>query len=151
MGLAPSSTVSPLTVFWRSPHKTWASLHVLSQGLQDDIVDSDEPRVYNPYLGRSVRAFLFMDDTTLLARTKAGLQTLTQGYMNLCRKFRMRLNHGKSRVMHFRSQMRKEDLDAGFTVDGIAFSQPPRSTKAGKPKEGGCRHPYLGFLLDEAL
>ena len=39
------------------------------QGLQD--VDSDEAGVYNPYLGRSVQAFLFMDDTTLLARTKA--------------------------------------------------------------------------------
>ena len=62
--------------------------------------------------------------------------------MNFCRKFRMRLNHGKSKVMHFRRQMHKEDLDAGFIVDGIAFSQPPRSTKAGKPKEGGCRHPY---------
>ena len=47
--------------------------------------------------------------------------------------------------------MHKGDSDAGFTVDGIAFSQPPRSTKAGKPKEGGCRHPCLGFLLDEAL
>ena len=71
--------------------------------------------------------------------------------MNFCRKFRMRLNHGKSKVMHFRRRMRKEDPDAGFSVDGIDFSQPPRSTKAGKPKEGGCRHPYLGFLLDEAL
>ena len=70
-------------------------------------MDSDEAGVYNPYLGRSVQAFLFMDDTTLLARTKAGLQTLTHGYMDVCRAFRMRLNDGKSKVMHFRRQMHK--------------------------------------------
>ena len=54
---------------------------LFSQGLQD--VNSDGAGVYNPYLGRSVQAFLFMDDTTLLARTKAGLQTLTHRYTGI--------------------------------------------------------------------
>ena len=44
-----------------------------SQGLQ--VVDCDEAGVMNPLLGRMV--FLFMDDTTLVARTKAGLGLMT--------------------------------------------------------------------------
>ena len=94
-----------------------------------------------------VRAFLFMDDTTLVARTKAGLKTLTRRYLNFCKKFRMRLNHGKSKVMHFRRSRYRTDVNAGFTVDGLSFEEP----KAKKPLDGGCRHTYLGFLLDEAL
>ena len=93
---------------------------LFSQGIQG--VDSDEAGVYNPSLGRSVQAFLFMDATRLLARTKVGLKTLTKGYMNFCRKFRMRLNHGKSKVMHFRRRMQKEELDAGFQWMGQTFS-----------------------------
>ena len=38
-------------------------------------------------------------------------------------------------------------MNAGFTVDGLSFEEP----KAKKPLDGGCRHTYLGFLLDEAL
>ena len=45
--------------------------------------------------------------------------------------------------------MRKENLDAGLAMDEVVFSQPPRSTKAGKTEKGGCMHSYLGFLLDE--
>ena len=51
----------------------------------------EEVRVVNPSLGRMVRAFLFMDDTTLVARTKAWLKTLTRRYLNFCKKFVMRL------------------------------------------------------------
>ena len=82
-----------------------------------------------------------------MARTKAGLKTLTRRYLNFCKKFRMMLDHGKSKVMHFRRSRYRTDVNVGFTVDGLSFEEP----KAKKSPDGGCRHTYLGFLLDEAL
>ena len=43
---------------------------LFSQGLQD--VDSGLAGVYNPYLGRPVQAFLFIDVTTLLIMQDKG-------------------------------------------------------------------------------
>ena len=105
-----------------------------SQGLQD--VDCDEAGAVNPSLGRMARAFLFTDDTTLVARTKAGLKTLARRYLNFCKQFRMRLNHGKSKVMHFRRGRYRTDVNAGFAVDGLSFEEP----EAKKPLDGGGKH-----------
>ena len=44
---------------------------------------------------RRVAAALFMDDTTLLARTEAELHVLMTAYTGFCIAFRMRLNHSK--------------------------------------------------------
>ena len=92
-----------------------------SQGPQD--ADCDGAGVVNPPLGRTVSAFLFVDDTTLVARTKAGLKALrlTGMYLGFGRKARMRLNHGESKVMHFRRSRHRTDVNAGFTVDGLSF------------------------------
>ena len=50
-------------------------------GLQD--VTEDDAGVHSMFLGRAVRAFLFMDDTTLVAKSKAGLRLLTERYMHI--------------------------------------------------------------------
>ena len=93
---------------------------------------------------------LYMDDTTLVAKTKGGLKSLTEKYMRFCRKFRMRLNHKKSKVMHYRTVFGAvgEPEDAGYEAGGVRFEQP----KAPTTDPGiGRRQPYLGFLTDEAL
>ena len=61
-----------------------------SRGLQDDREDGEG--AFSAALGRWIRAMLYMDDTTLVSKTKWGLKSLTEKYMRLCRKFRMRLN-----------------------------------------------------------
>ena len=75
-----------------------ASLY--SQGLQGERADGEG--VFSEALGRRVDASLYMDGTTLVAKTMGGLESLTRKYMRFCRRFRMRLNHKKSKVMHFR-------------------------------------------------
>ena len=55
----------------------------------------------------------------------------------------MRLNHKKSKVMHFR-RCPQSGGGGDLLVDGVLFTQP-------KPHDGGRRQPYLGFLLDETM
>ena len=87
--------------------------------------------MFNEALGRRVDASLYMDDTTLVAKTMMGLESLTRKYMRFCRGFRMRLNHKKSKGMHF--QRHPQSGGGGDRqVDGVLFTQP-------KPPEGGQR------------
>ena len=116
-----------------------ASLY--SQGLQGERADGEG--VFSEALGRRVDASLYMDDTTLVAKTMGGLESLTRKYMQFCKRFRMRLNHKKSKVMHFRRHPQSGG-GGDLLVDGVLFTQP-------KPHDGGRRQPYLGFLLDEAM
>ena len=74
-------------------------------------------------LGRIIMAMLQMDGTALAARSKVGLQSLTEKYMHFCKMFRMRLNHKKSKVMHYR-RVFKEGEDAGYEAGGVRFEQP---------------------------
>ena len=96
-----------------------ASLY--SQGLQGERVEGEG--VFSEALGRRVDASLYMDDTTLVAKTMNGLESLTRKYVRFCRRFRMRLNHKKSKVMHFR---RHPQYGGGvdLKVDGVLFTQP---------------------------
>ena len=41
-------------------------------------------------LGRWIMTMLHMDDTTLVAQSKVGLQSLTEKYMHFCKMCRMR-------------------------------------------------------------
>ena len=116
-----------------------------SQGLQDDRESGGG--VFSAALGRWVRAILYMDDTTLVAKTKGGLKSLTEKYMRFCWKFRMRLNHKKSKVMHSRTVFGAvgEPEDAGYEAGGVRFEQPEAPTT---DPGIGRRQPYLGFLTD---
>ena len=91
-----------------------------------------------------------MDDTTLVAKAKGGLKSLTEKYMRFCRKFRMRLDHKKSKVMHYRTVFGAvgEPADAGYEAGGGQFEQPSAPTTDPGIER---RQPYLGFLTDEAL
>ena len=134
-----------------APEYAHAAVDLLySQGLQDD-PESGEG-VFSAALGRWVRAMLYIDDTTLVAKAKGGLKSLTEKYMRFCRKFWMRLNHKKSKVMHYRTVFGAvgEPEDAGYEAGGpwVRFEQPSAPTTG---PGIGRRQPYLGFLTDEAL
>ena len=101
-------------------------------------------------LGRFVMAMLYMDDTTLVERSKVGLQSLTEKYMHFCKMFRMRLNHKKSKVMHYR-RVFKDGEDAGYEAGGVRFEQPKAPEKTPANARMGRTQPYLGFLTDECL
>ena len=80
-----------------------------SQGLQDGREDGEG--VFSAALGRWIRAMLHIGDMALVAKTKTGLKSLimTEKYMRyrhhdrFCRKFHMRLNHKKSKVVNYRT------------------------------------------------
>ena len=103
-----------------------------SQGLQDDRGDGEG--VFSAALGRGIRAVLYMDVTALVAKTKGGMKPLIMTekytYMRFCRKFWMRLNHKKSKVIHYRTafwavggrglQLRIQ----GMRLGGVGLSSP---------------------------
>ena len=91
------------------------------QGLQMVPQDDSECGVLNTALKRRVRCLLFMDDTTLLAKSKKGLETLIGAYQNFCSKFRMRLNVKKSQLMHF---TKEDDDELEVVSKGVTFSTP---------------------------
>ena len=57
--------------------------------------------VHSASVQRRSHCYLFMDDTTLLAKTPEGMEAMIAAHMNFCRKFRMRLNVAKSKLMRF--------------------------------------------------
>ena len=88
-------------------------------------------------------ASLYMDDATLLAKSKSGLADVATTYVEFCRKFRMWVNAKKSVVMHFT----KKDIADSFVIEtecGVYFSSP-------KPKDGKLSHKHLGFMLGSKL
>ena len=93
---------------------------------------------------------MYMDDTTLVARSKVRLQPLTEKYMHFCKMFRMRLNHKKSKVVHYR-RVFKDGEDAGYEAGGVQFEQPKAPEKTLTNARMGRPQPYLGFLTDECL
>ena len=99
--------------------------------------------VANVSLQRRSHCYLFMDDTTLLAKTPNGLSEMIAAHMNFCQKFRMRLNVKKSKLMRF---TRNGDDTLQLNVNGCTFSTP----KKGKPTDR-CVHSHLGFLCESDL
>ena len=75
------------------------------------------------HLGRFIMAMLYMDDTTLVAQSNVGLQSLTEKYMHFCKMFWMRLKHKKSKVMHCR-RLLKDGEDAVYEEGGVRAEQP---------------------------
>ena len=71
------------------------------QAEQEDSVETVEHGAWNKALGRNIKAFLFMDDTALVARSQchAGLaiEAMARRYVAFCRKFQMRVNASKSK------------------------------------------------------
>ena len=119
-----------------------------AQGLQGKSLEGEGVR--SAALGRFIMAMLYMDDTALVARSKVGLQSLTEKYMHFCKMFRMLLNHKKSKVMHYRRAF-KDGEDAGYEAGGVRFEQPKAPEKTLANARMGRTQPYLGFLTDECL
>ena len=89
-----------------------------------------------------------------LGKTKCGplLLSPTEKYMHFCKMFRMRLNHTKSKVMHYR-RVFKDGEDAGYEAGGVQVEQPKAPEKTLANARTGRTQPYLqlGFLTDECL
>ena len=84
---------------------------VFSQGLQvhEEVEEREEDGslkksrrplrgLFCTALKRDILAFLFMDDTTLVAESEDQLRKLVARYVNFCNMFRMRLNPEKSNI-----------------------------------------------------
>ena len=90
-----------------------------------------------------------MDDTTLIAKAPAELEELISHYLIFCRKFRIKLNVTKSKLMRFT----RDKSDAGelaMEVQGHKFTT-PKAVEAGKEKTEtirACGQTYLGFVCD---
>lgn len=96
--------------------------------------------------GPKLQAAIFMDDTTLVAQTRSDLAALISCYHSFCRRFRMRINAGKSKLMRFT----RGDVSAGqdrlaMEVEGVTYSTP--DARPGAPV---C-HKFLGYTLDSGL
>ena len=71
-------------------------------------------------------------------------------YTHFCKMFRIRLNHKKSKVMHYR-RVFKNGEDAWYEAGGGPFEQPNAPEKTLANARMGRTQPYLGFLTDECL
>ena len=88
---------------------------------------------------------MFMDDTTLMSSTLAGLKKEIQVYLGFCKKMRMRLNVKKSKLMHFTRKMTDQGGELELEVEGKTFTTPKPTHK------GEVVHKHLGMWLDQKL
>ena len=117
------------------PGMEWLKEKVHAQGMQG--ANDDGEGVFSPPLGRRVKAMLFMDDTTLVAKTRKGLKGMVARYLHFCRMFRIRLHSGKSKMMHFTKGVPNT---SPMRVSGVEIECP----------KGGTQN-YLGFVMDPGL
>ena len=116
----------------------------LSQGIQG-MQGAPGAGINVPALGRRLLTLLFMDDTTLVAKTEHGLRHLIKAHMNFCSKFRMRLNPTKSKMLRF-TKDKGANTSFSLVVDGKEFSTP-----APCKGTGVVTHKLLGFHMDTNL
>ena len=101
---------------------------------------SQDPRgVWDNSTSSRVAASLFMDDTTLLAKSEAGLAAMATTYVAYCKKFRMRVNSSKSVIMRFVNATISHEFEIE-TEGGVSFKSP-------KAKDGKIRRPLKGRCL----
>jgi len=109
-----------------------------SQGLQEGNPEvSSEWGVKNMALVERVRALLYMDDTTIIAKSEEDLGQMTLVYLEFCRKMRMRVNIKKTQVMRFGKD---EEEPWALKAGDVSFAS---------PKNGMCR--FLGLHMDHRL
>ena len=113
----------------------WVVRWAYSQGLQNE--EGEGTGVHSVPLAKTVKAMLFMDDVTLLAKTKAGLTRMVARYLEFCRVFRIRLNPGKSKLMHF--------------THGQPDVSPIRVGDVTVEHPAGGVHNHLGYAMDSAF
>ena len=78
------------------------------------------------------------------AKSPAALGAMIVAHQNFCRKFRMRTNPDKSKLMRFTRCATGDEFS--LTVGGLRFSTPEK--KAGQDR---CVQKFLGFALDSGL
>ena len=71
---------------------------------------------------RLVTVLAYADDIVLMAQTQAGLQTLLNCLENWCRKWKLKVNLTKTRIMHMRQAGVKETT-YGYQYDGKLLDQ----------------------------
>ena len=125
------------------PELSQLATEFLGQGLQR--LEGEACGINCPAIGRRFMSLMFMDDTTLMSSTLAGLKKEIQVYLGFCKKMRMRLNVKKSKLMHFTRKMTDQGGELGLEVEGKMFTTPKPTHK------GEVVHKHLGMWLDQKL
>ena len=113
----------------------WVTRWLYSQGIQNE--KGEGTGVFCRPLARQVKAMLFMDDVTLLAKTKEGLTRIVARYLEFCRTFRIRLNPGKSTMMLF---TKGTPDTTPITIGQVTVEHP----------KNGVQN-YLGYAMDSNM
>ena len=85
----------------------------------------------------SINCLLYADDMVIIAETEEQLKKLLDMMYTRCKKWRLKVNKGKTKVVHFRPQRRKRP-EYVFDYDGEKL-------------EIVSDYKYLGVILDEHL
>ena len=113
----------------------WVTRWLYSQGIQNE--KGEVTGVFCRPLARQVKAILFMDGVTLLAKTKEGLTRMVARYLDFCRVFRIRLNPGKSTMMHF---TKGTPDTTPITIGQVTVEHPKKGVQN-----------YLGYAMDSNI
>ena len=87
--------------------------------------------------GINVCSLLYADDLVVFADSEAKLQCLLDTVYNWCKKWRMKINESKSKIIHFRN--------VGKRATDFTFKNGPNII------ETVSSYKYLGLILDEFL
>ena len=115
---------------------------VLSPTLFNIFINDLSTELYSLRIGITlgddrISHLLYADDLTLMAENENDLQTLINCVENWCNKWRMSVNHLKSKIVHFR-KVRVSITDFSFTFQN-------------KTVDIVQKYKYLGLILEEHL
>ena len=90
-----------------------------------------------PLTNRDVSILLYADDIVILAENEENLQHMIRYMHKWCNQWRLKINHAKTNVMHFRNN-RKPRTSFQFTYGNV-------------PLDIVKRYKYLGVYFNEQL
>ncbi len=85
----------------------------------------------------NLHCLLYADDLALISESEEDLQCMLNGLMNWCKKWRMKINVNKSKVVHYRTKG-SAATDVKFKLDNCEV-------------EVVKQYKYLGMILDSSL
>ncbi len=100
----------------------------------DDIKNNSHGIMYNDF---HVHCLLYADDIVLLSESEQDLQNMIDSLSEWCKKWRMRVNMSKSKIVHFRPHNCNE-TEFNFNLGGSQLEIVPK-------------YKYLGLIFDYEL
>ncbi len=87
-----------------------------------------------------------MDDTELLAESEGDLQRVVNLFCSVCKRRKLKVNAGKSKVMVFERMEEVIDFNIAYRVRMLAVAR-CRIMLGSEKMEGGREFKYLGTVL----